>query len=89
MISVDGRSHFSMDDASSSSSCTDNSRETPVSSTVTPYIVSATSIVPLRCVTTMNCVCSANSCRKRPKRMTFASSSGASISSSTEKGDGR
>ena len=74
---------------SSSSSRTDSRRETPDSSTVTPYIVSATSIVPLRCVTTMNCVCSANSCRKRPKRMTFASSSGASISSSTENGDGR
>ena len=72
--------------AEMSSKRTDMIFDTPASSNVTPYMVSADSIVPLRCVTTTNCVFSENRLRKRPKFAIFVSSSGASISSNTEKG---
>src|SRR5699024_4467076 len=72
-----------------SSNLTDTSLETPDSCIVTPYNASASSIVPFRCVITINCVSSLNSCRKLANRSTFASSNAASTSSKIEKGTDR
>src|SRR5437667_380005 len=67
---------------------TDTSFETPGSSIVTPKSESATAIVCLLCVTTMNWASSASSRRTAVNRPIFSSSNGASISSSTQKGVG-
>src|SRR5262249_32106906 len=85
---ISSNSYEALSSASSSSRRTETSFETPPSSIVTPYNTSASSIVPLRCVTTMNCVVSANSRKYSAKRETFASSSAASTSSSTQNGTG-
>ena len=55
---------------------------------VTPYIVSATSMVFLLCVIITNCVRSATFRSIARKRPMFASSSGASTSSRMQKGLG-
>ena len=55
---------------------------------VTPYMTSACSMVRLEWVMTTNCVVSAISAMRRAKRPTLVSSSGASTSSSTQKGAG-
>ena len=64
-------------------------RLTESSPTVTPYRASADSMVPRLWVMTMNWVRSASSRRASVNRPTFASSSAASTSSSTQNGAGR
>src|SRR5690606_17570462 len=72
--------------AGSSPRLTLNTRLTP-RSVVMPHRASATSNVAFWCVMRMNCVpCRARRARKVPKRRMFASSSGASTSSSTATG---
>ena len=60
----------------------------PAASMLTPYMASALSIVARLWVTTMNCICRANSASRLAKRCTLASSSAASTSSSTQNGVG-
>ena len=55
---------------------------------VTPYNASASSIVPLRWVITMNWVNSVDAAKYFPKRDTFASSKAASTSSKIQNGTG-
>src|SRR5207302_2731958 len=63
------------------------SDDTPGSCIVTPYTASAASVVVRGlCVMTMNCVRDLNCVSMLTKRPTFASSSGASTSSSRQKG---
>src|SRR3989442_4719131 len=71
------------------SNLTETSFETPTSSMVTPYSARAVSIVRLLWVMTMNCVSADIPTTFSVKRPMFASSSGASTSSSKQKGDGR
>ena len=54
-------SYFASSNSSKSSNLTEASFETPDSCIVTPYNTSASSIVPRRCVITMNCVRFVNS----------------------------
>ena len=54
-------SYFASSNSSKSSNLTDASFDTPDSCMVTPYNTSASSIVPRRCVITMNCVRFVNS----------------------------
>src|SRR5699024_860810 len=63
--------------------------DTPCSCMVTPYSMSASSMVPRRCVMTMNCVESVSRRMYCANRATLTSSSAASISSSTQNGVGR
>jgi hypothetical protein len=67
----------------------DRRRETPWTSMVTPYSVSAVSMVRLLWVMTMNWACSVKALIKVTNRVTLASSSGASTSSRMAKGAGR
>src|SRR5690606_34677114 len=74
--------------AMTSSNFTPTIRLTPASSIVTPYSQSAASMVRGWCVMTTNCVRSLNRWSMAMNRPMFASSRGASTSSSTQNGLG-
>src|SRR5690625_4210652 len=84
------KSNYEFDSTKSkvSSSCTETNLETPDSCIVTPYKTSASSIVPLRWVITINCVSELCNFTYFAKRITFASSKAASTSSRTQNGTG-